>query len=139
MQLVSDDGHVPTSVQKQLLDLWHRGQRIKEEETLVKAEMHRLCKHYINQQAILCAGLEKCIEEGNPSRTLVFRKLFHLESRYREVITAFGGHLEDIPAMTYFVSVGPADDTVYDSDNSGDEGEEEALLDSASSDSEDSD
>ena len=88
----------------------------------------------MEQQAILYTGRKQCREE-NSSGTLLFKKLFELESRYRRIVRNFSGLIEDISTMKYVASDGPDDLT----DSSDEDLLDTVSAESLSSDSEDLD
>ena len=104
LQLDPHGIHVPVSVQRQAIELWNRQQRCAEEESVLRDEMHQICLYYVAEQAVLIRGLTRCRETDNPGAALIFKKLFLLESKYRQVMHIFSGHIQTIPRMNYVVS-----------------------------------
>ena len=68
---------VPACIQRQMVELWHRQQRAAEETTMLTAELHNVCQHYIRQQGLLRSAMQGCWDAGDrASATALFKMMY---------------------------------------------------------------
>ena len=127
---------IPLSVKRKAIDLCHLLDRAKEEQALLKDEMHNVFLYYLQQHDlitdfILASNNTNTILDEVQLAELTYgrKKLLHVECRLSRIKETFSAHIDiELPRMFIMTDDQEDNEDVEEEEEAEEEDEEEAVI-----------